>query len=275
MAEHELGVGMRIAITGGTGYIGARLQHHLQKMHEIIPVTRSGCDVYPPFNLDHPSSLKQTLHLLDVDFIIHSAAIARRKQCTDNPDLAHIVNVGATEVIAKWARQSGIRLIFLSSLGIHEDNAYANSKRLAEKVIQDSGAMNTTLRLAYTFGFSPSRSKPKPMQRLINEARDPGSVSFDDSWHFQPTSLEHVCHVTQAIVEHNNRPEEVNVVTSEATTMFEIASACFSHQIKECKNLKERPEHFVSKTFLSDSKLPECSIASFFAEISNIFQYFN
>lgn len=263
---------MRIAITGVTGYIGARLQHHLEKTHEIIPVTRSGGDGYPPFNLYNPSSLQQTLHLLDVDFIIHSAAIARRQQCTDNPELAHVVNVEATKIIAKWASQCGVGLIFLSSLGIHEDNAYAKTKRLAEQVIYDTDAMSTTLRLAYTFGFSPSRSRPKPMQRLEHEARHPGSVSFDDSWHFQPTSLEHVCHVTQAIVEHITQPKEINVVVSEATTMFEIASACLPYRVQACKNLKERPEHFTPKTHLLDYKLPECSISSFFVEVRNTLQ---
>lgn len=273
MAEHELEGGMRIAITGTTGYIGARLQSHLQKTHKIIPVSRNGGDGYPPFDLSQPFSLHQTLNLLNVDVIIHAAAIARRNKCTENPELAHVINVEATKVIAEWANQRGIRLIFLSSIGIHEDNAYANTKRLAEQIIHATGSINTTLRLAYAFGFSPSNSRPKPMQRLEQEVQFPDTVSFDDSWHFQPTSLEHVCHVTQAIVENKSQPEELNVVTTEASTMFEIASACLSHPIQARNDLKERQEHFISKTYLSDFKLPECSIASFFEEVRNTLQH--
>jgi len=229
---------MRIAITGTTGYIGARLQHYMQRTHEITSITRRGDKGLPSFDLCQPSTLQQTLQHLDVDIIIHTAAIARRQQCTANPEAAYVANVEATKVIAEWARQRGIRLIFLSSLGIHEDNIYADTKRLAEQAIEDSGAMNTTIRLAYTFGFSPSFSNPKPMQRLEHEAHFPGSISFDDSWHFQPTSLEHVCHVIQATVRNSKPPQEVNVVTIEATTMFEIASACLPHQIQACKDLK-------------------------------------
>lgn len=258
---------MRIAITGATGYIGARLRHHLQKKHEITSLTRRSCEGLPPFDLSQPSSLRRTLRLIDVDLIIHAAAIARRKQCMVNPEIAYVVNVEATRVIAEWARHCKIRLIFLSSMGIHEDNIYANTKRLAEQAIQAAGATNTILRLAYTFGFSPSRSRPKPVQQLELEAQRPGAVSFDDSWHFQPTSIEHVCHVVEAVVEVCTPPQEANVATTEATTMFEVASACLPHQILACKDLKDRPEHFISEAHLSALGLPECSLSSLFEEV--------
>jgi dTDP-4-dehydrorhamnose reductase len=264
---------MRIAITGTTGYIGARLQHYLQRTHEITPITRQNDEGLPPFDLCQPSTIRQTLQHIDADMIIHTAAIARRQLCTANPKAAYIANVEATKVIAEWANERGIRLIFLSSLGIHEDNIYADTKRLAEQAIEESGAMSTILRLAYTFGFSPSYSKPKPMQRLEAEAHCPGSISFDNSWHFQPTSLEHVCNVMRAIVANSKPPQEINVVTMESTTMFEIASACLPHQIHVCKNLKDRTEHFITKTHLFDLELPQCNISSFFVEVREVLKH--
>lgn len=272
MEKYDLKVGMRVAITGSTGYIGARLQHYLQHKHEVLPIMRSGGKGYSSFNLSQPRTLRQTLHPLDVDVIVHAAAIARREQCTDNPKIAHLVNVESTKVIAEWANQRGIHLIFLSSLSIYEDNIYAKTKRLAEQVIFESGVINTILGLAYTFGYSPSCSRPKPMQRLELEAQYPGSISFDDSWQFQPTSIEHVCYIMQAIIENNMPSGKVNVVTTEATTMFEIASTCLPHQVQACKNLIGRHEHFIPKTHLSDFKLPECSISSLFEEVRDVLQ---
>jgi dTDP-4-dehydrorhamnose reductase len=264
---------MRIAITGTTGYIGARLQHYLQRTHEITSITHKNDEEIPPFDLCQPSTIRQALQYIDVDVIIHTAAIARRQLCTANPRDAYVANVEATKVIAEWAKESGIRLIFLSSLGIHEDNIYANTKRLAEQAIKESGVISTTLRLAYTFGFSPSFSKPKPMQLLEAEAHCPGSITFDNSWHFQPTSLEHVCNVLRAIVANSKPPQEINVVTMESTTMFQIASACLPHQIRACQDLKDRMEHFIPNTHLLDLGLPQCNMSSFCAELREVLKH--
>lgn len=258
---------MRIAITGTTGFIGARLSHQLQKTHEITLLTRRGSEGLPLFDLSQPSTLHETLRLIDVDLIIHAAGIARRQQCAINPGLANVVNVEATRVIADWACQHGIRLMFLSSLGIHEDHVYSNTKCLAERVIQSTGAMNTILRLAYTFGWSPSCSRPNPLRRIEMEAQRPGSVRFDNSWHFQPTSLNHVCHVVEAIVETDMPPREVNIATTEATTMFEIASACLPHKICACIDFKDRPEHFIPDTHLPALGLPNCGLSTLVTEL--------
>ncbi len=83
------------------------------------------------------------------DIIIHAAAMANLGMCEKEPELAARVNSGATEKLAVWSADRGIRLIFLSTdivfKGDHppytEDshpdpvNIYGKTKHEAEKAV--------------------------------------------------------------------------------------------------------------------------------------------
>lgn len=261
---------MRIAITGATGFIGARLVQHFQASHEIVALHRSGTSQLPSFDLSQTATLRASLESIDVDVVFHTGGMARRGQCEIDPELATIVNVDATRVIAEWCATRNVRLLF-SSVGLYESNVYANTKRMAERGIEETGVSGSTLRLAYTFGSSPSMSRPRPQMRLETEVREPGSQMFDHSWEFQPTSLTHVCKIVESFLERNETfPREANIVTTEATTMHALASVCTGRNVRSCTDFQERITQFIDIRDLLAAQLPTCSLAELHEEVRRL-----
>lgn len=259
---------MRIAITGATGFIGARLVQHLQTSHEIFVLHRNRKDRFLSFDLSQPAALRTSLESLNVDILIHAGGIARRRLCELDPTLAYVVNVDATRVISEWCAMRGVRLLFFSSVGLYESNVYASTKRLAERSVEEAGVKGSTLRLAYTFGVSPSKSRPKPQMRLENEARERGSQIFDRSWKFQPTSLDHVCKVVEAFLYRNDTfPRKASIVTTEETTMHALASACSEYDVRSSLDYQERIVRFIRTYDLLAAQLPTCSLVELYKEV--------
>jgi len=99
---------MKIAITGGAGYVGCRLSEHFLKTgHEVICIDWLKWGIHPILNIiDHPNF---HLHVLDIrdkavesvlksaDAVIHLAGIVGYPSCDAEPVLAHSINVEGTK----------------------------------------------------------------------------------------------------------------------------------------------------------------------------------
>ena len=99
---------MKIAITGGAGYVGCRLsEHFLKQGHEVDCIDWMRWGVTPILNIiDHPNF---HLHVMDIrdkevesviksaDAVIHLAGIVGYPACDSEPLLAHSINVEATK----------------------------------------------------------------------------------------------------------------------------------------------------------------------------------
>lgn len=261
---------MRIAITGANGFIGARLFEYLNVGHMIVPLLRNPPPRAFSFDLSQPAALHKTLDRLDIDLFIHAGAIARRRQCEIMPVLAHTVNVEATRVIASWAATRGVRVLFLSSVGVYEHSVYAETKRLAERSIEEIGGNASILRLAYSFGRSNSMSRPRPQALIEQEALNIGSQEFDMSWRFQPTSLSHLCSVIDHyIVRSDVLPRSLNVVTQDSTTFHGIAAAVLAHRVSSCRALHERIEKALDVDVMIKAGLPVCSVMELCEELKS------
>jgi len=99
---------MKIAITGGAGYIGCRLSDYfLKEGHEVLCIDWLRWGISPILNLiDHPCF---SLYVTDIrdkevekilklaDAVIHLAGIVGYPACDSEPLLAHSINVEATK----------------------------------------------------------------------------------------------------------------------------------------------------------------------------------
>lgn len=99
---------MRIAITGGAGYIGCRLSEYLLNQgHEVVCIDWLKWGIEPILNIIDRKNFE--LHSIDicnpavetllqsVDAVIHLAGIVGFPACNAEPDLAYKVNVEGTK----------------------------------------------------------------------------------------------------------------------------------------------------------------------------------
>lgn len=151
---------MRIAVTGTTGRVGAALERHFSKNHEVVPLPRSVCD------LADRESLASALERLECDVILNPAGITSLEACEDHPDLAQRVNADAPAEIAVWAAMRGIRLYHFSTdyvfggetpgLRSEEEipsplSAYGRSKLAGEEAVL-AWPGNSVIRVSWVFG---------------------------------------------------------------------------------------------------------------------------
>ncbi len=173
------GTGVEIFLTGGTGYLGARLAqtlvargHRLRALYrspERAP--RAGASVLPVRgDLERPDALRDAID--GVDAIVHTAAMVQ--SYVRDPDRMRRVNVDAVERVVQLGRELGVpRIVYTSSFmalgpsSSHprtEDDPYARetfhnhyerTKYLGDQVarrLQSEGAPLTILYPTVIFG---------------------------------------------------------------------------------------------------------------------------
>lgn len=115
-----------VGITGAAGYVGSRVCYELKKYYHIIPIDNfykgtvrhiDGIDIIKA----DIRNRKRMEELLDVDCIIHLAAIPGVEPCEKARELSYDVNVNGTKVIAKICEKRQIPLIFATTFGVMGD----------------------------------------------------------------------------------------------------------------------------------------------------------
>lgn len=150
----------QIAVTGAAGYIGSRVVARLKSEHPGWDI-----DAFDNFYRGRCRSIGDTsVRELDIrnhdrvsdlvsdaDLVLHLAAITGVEECDERPQLAHDVNVIATNNIAWICRQQSIPLVFPFSMAVLGDptefpitidhprnpqNWYGRTKLLGERVVE-------------------------------------------------------------------------------------------------------------------------------------------
>ncbi|GGM66128.1 nucleoside-diphosphate-sugar epimerase [Halarchaeum rubridurum] len=109
--------------------------------------------------------------MVDVDAVVHLAAITGASQSHEMRERVEDVNVQGTEVVADAAEAAGVETVVLSSsCNVYGDaydddldetsdpapgNPYAESKLACEDIVSERDFTDVSLRLATNFGYSP------------------------------------------------------------------------------------------------------------------------
>jgi NADH dehydrogenase len=136
---------VRIAITGGTGFVGGRLAGRLTaEGHDVIVVSRrTGTDVTDRISL--------AAAFTGADAIVHCAGINREL----GKQTYRAVHVQGTAAVVDAARSAGARrLVMLSFLRARPDgpSAYHRSKWAAEVLVRGSGLEHTIVKAGVIHG---------------------------------------------------------------------------------------------------------------------------
>ena len=148
---------MKIAITGGTGFVGAHLAAQLAgEGHEIVIVSRGERRMQDGTNFEHVvSSLAGSKVLAEAfagcDAVAHCAGINREL----GTQTFQRVHVEGTRNVVKAAQEAQVKKILLMSFlraRPNCDSPYHDSKWAAEEIVRDSGLDYTIIRAGMIYG---------------------------------------------------------------------------------------------------------------------------
>src|SRR5689334_14066137 len=136
---------MKLAITGGTGFVGRHVAEQLKRSrHEVVIIgRRSGVDV------DDQAPLEKAF--AGCDGVAHCAGINREigEQTYEK------VHVQGTRNVVEAARRAGVKKIVLMSFLRARPNCssgYHESKYAAEEIVRQSGMDYTILKCGVIYG---------------------------------------------------------------------------------------------------------------------------
>lgn len=155
----------RILITGANGFLGSRLSEYFKKMdaYETLDVSHR--------ELEISDSLAVTAFVKAIrpDYVLHCAGVSNTVTCEKEPKLSEQINVLGTSNMAKACRQTGSRMIFMSSdqvynasdsmepnreEGIHRPGTvYGRDKKRAEEAMLTCLHDAVALRLTWMYDY--------------------------------------------------------------------------------------------------------------------------
>ena len=180
---------MRFLITGENGFIGRNLARVLQEMgHEFVSVRysaledlgleqlfldkwhyQSGHEAVPCVHKNGPFDWAHIFLELDVDVVVHNAAVVGTDVVGLNPEEATLTNVLGTRNIVEAANNAGIPVCYLGTsviydvtkyqeVAIIEDDSrkpptyYGALKLSAEQIVQSTASRWNVLRPLFAYG---------------------------------------------------------------------------------------------------------------------------
>lgn len=194
---------MNILVTGGAGYKGVKLSKALlDKGHKVTVLDNfmygfsSVFHLVPDKNFTVVSKDIRNIEKEDVrgyDMIYHLAGISGYPACEANPHSAQLINVDATDKIAKMLLKKQILVYasttsFYGSSGKHMDekskvnpvSLYGITKYKAERIVMKRDN-SVALRFATLFGVSPKMRNSLMVNDFVHRAISERSLVLFDS----------------------------------------------------------------------------------------------
>lgn len=153
---------MRVAITGGTGFVGGHLARRLAADHRDVVLIARGKDQRDTTirKLEHSQFFASDLSSVDdltgafkgCDAVVHCAGINREIKT----QTYQRVHVQATHNVCETAKRAGVRKIILLSFLRARPNCgskYHESKWAAEEIVRASGLDFTIIKAGVIYGF--------------------------------------------------------------------------------------------------------------------------
>jgi len=162
---------VRVLVTGAGGPLGGRLAARLQEAG--LDVTAVWRETPPPgglplfqADLTEPGAVDAALAATRPDAVVHAAVVGRADYCEEHPDLAFTVNVRLPERLARACRESGCRLVALSTDLVFDGTgsfrgpeaparplgAYGRTKRAGEEAVLAACPAAAVARVALVVG---------------------------------------------------------------------------------------------------------------------------
>ena len=230
-----------VLVTGGNGFIGTHLCRLLHNNgHSVISL-----DIVHTGN--HPwecltADIRDSMHLEEVDWIVHLAAQISVPLSVDNPDETLSINVDGTSSIIRAAEAASVKkIIFASSAAIYGDceeipipesapltpqSPYAVSKIVGEELIKRSTIQTCSLRFFNVYG--PGQSAEGGYAAVIPAFKKAIQLGRECRIFGDGTQIRDFIHVYDLVkiillsLESSNLPSEMNVASGIGTSLLDL-----------------------------------------------------
>ena len=230
-----------VLVTGGNGFIGTHLCRLLHNNgHSVISL-----DIVHTGN--HPwecltADIRDSMHLEEVDWIVHLAAQISVPLSVDNPDETLSINVDGTSSIIRAAEAASVKkIIFASSAAIYGDceeipipesapltpqSPYAVSKIVGEELIKRSTIQTCSLRFFNVYG--PGQSAEGGYAAVIPAFKKAIQLGKECRIFGDGTQVRDFIHVYDLVkiillsLESSNLPSEMNVASGIGTSLLDL-----------------------------------------------------
>ncbi len=180
----------KLLITGGEGFLGGRLAQYYQERFSVTAVGHSDLDI------GEEKAVRKLVLDLHPDIVLHCAAISNTGTCEEQPVLSERINKNGTIYLAQACKETGSRLIFMSSDQIYAGsrtltpnkeseevplvNVYGTHKRQAEKSVMEILPDAVCLRLPWLYDIPRAGLKTNSnlVCTLINALVNQQPVTF-------------------------------------------------------------------------------------------------
>lgn len=222
---------MKILIIGASSYVGAKLYKDLQKDFHVIGTYHSNKLFHELIRLDVTKKSDVLLCIQEIkpDYIVHIAANANIASCDQDVNNTIALNQEATQFLVEAANLNHSTIVFISSfLANNPASLYGKTKLESERLIKEATNGYLILRLSLILGYSPNTMNDRPFNRLLRNIEANQPVSYDTSWHFQPTWLKHISEILKELVIRGVKNETIPIAVPKVITRYDYAKDILS-----------------------------------------------
>jgi len=207
---------MKILITGGTGFLGAKLMAILSKEHEVTGtcLTKRGKNCIH-LDVTNENQVSSILTQLRPDVVIHTVAISDPDLCESAMGKAWRINVKGTRNIASVCKAIGCKLVYISTDYIfdgrkdgdyNEDdeanplNYYGLTKLEGEKITQSGLTYYLVIRAPILYGFNDEEDRLTFVTEIIGKLKNDKKVYVDDEQRRYPTLIDDIASAINELI---------------------------------------------------------------------------
>lgn len=221
------------------------------------------------FDVADKEAVERSIMEIKPNIIINTAVFFPVDECEKNPRKSFEINTIGALNVAKAAKKTGAKVIFISTDYIFDGskeyftendmpnslNVYGASKLAGENLTKIANENHYIIRTSWLFGVHKSGKGNNFVALMLEKAKNGENIKVVDDQFGSPTYTHDLAFKIKELVDKNVPSGTYHITNSDFCSWYEFAEKIF-----ELSNLKPNFERIKSEDGLSKIKRPKCSV---------------